>query len=356
VITNGNNSPTPVTVVDAQDLLASNPGTIGDAMNSLPVFSGSNGQISNPNPGIGSGGGGNGARNSLNLRNLGEARTLVLLDGHRVPSTTSTNVVDDGIDRSGNQPVDASLAVLKFETLSGEPIAFVLNYGIEPVVAMASPTEISGDVPGATSRYIEDEFADKAVAIFTIGPAASPLYRVRPDPQSGTADVDRAHEIVGAMGTILGEEALAAAKDSKLTSTLRIAAAKRVLQCPGKNTTPFNLRTQCAYTPDSKLPACEFKDTDSDPVSLSMWLLKIGDVALVQADANVTSELGEKLRRASPVSNTLIVALNFGPARFVVDEASYPLNTYEATASGFKRGCAEQGFLGNALQMIDQLH
>jgi outer membrane receptor protein involved in Fe transport len=94
VITNGNASPTPVTVVDAQELLTANPGTIAQALNNLPVFSGSNGQTSNPNPGIGAGGGGNGARASLNLRNLGEARTLVLLDGHRVPPTTSTNVVD----------------------------------------------------------------------------------------------------------------------------------------------------------------------------------------------------------------------------------------------------------------------
>lgn len=94
VITNGNNSPTPVTVVDAQNLLAVNPGTIAEALNVLPVFSGSNGQVSNPNTGIGAGGGGNGSRASLNLRNLGEARTLVLMDGHRVPSTTSTNVVD----------------------------------------------------------------------------------------------------------------------------------------------------------------------------------------------------------------------------------------------------------------------
>ncbi len=94
VITNGNDSPTPVTVVDAQALLAVNPGTISEALNSLPVFSGSNGPTSNPNVGIGAGGGGNGARSGLNLRNLGEARTLVLMDGHRVPSTTSTNVVD----------------------------------------------------------------------------------------------------------------------------------------------------------------------------------------------------------------------------------------------------------------------
>ena len=260
----------------------------------------------------------------------------------------------DGIDRSGADPVDPSLGVLKFEGLSGDPIAFVLNYGIEPVVSMVARTEISGDVPGAASRYIEEEFDDKAVALFTIAAAASPLYRVRPQ-EDGKADVDRAHKIVTAMGTVLGEEALAAAKDAKVSSNVSIAGAKRVLQCPGKTTKPFNLRNQCAYTPDSKLPACDFKDTDTDPVNLSMWLLKIGDVALVQTDANVSTELAAKLRRASPLTNTLLVALNFGPVHFVVDEAAYPLNTYEATASRFKRGCGEEGLLDNTLQMIEQL-
>jgi hypothetical protein len=260
----------------------------------------------------------------------------------------------DGIDRSGDGTVDPSLGVLKFENLSGEPIAFVLNYGIEPVVGIAARTEISGDVPGAASRYIEEELDDKAVALFTIAAAASPLYRVRPQPQ-GNADVDRAHRILAAMGTILGEEALAVAKDVKVSSNVSIAGAKRTLQCPGKTTTPFNLRTQCAYTPDSKLPPCDFKDQDTEPVDLGIWLLKVGDVALVQTDANLSAELAQKLRRASPLSNTLLVALNFGPVHFVVDEAAYPLNTYEATASRFKRGCGEQGLLDNTLQMIEQL-
>jgi iron complex outermembrane receptor protein len=94
VITNGNNSPTPVTVVDAEQLLQMQPTTISDALNRLPVFSGSNDQLANPNAGIGAGGGGNGVASKLNLRNLGSARTLVLLDGKRIPPTTSTGIVD----------------------------------------------------------------------------------------------------------------------------------------------------------------------------------------------------------------------------------------------------------------------
>lgn len=263
----------------------------------------------------------------------------------------------EGIDRTGREPVDHSLDVIKFESLSGEPIALLMNYGIEPVVNMSSVNEISGDVPGAAARYVEDRLGGKAVAVFTIGPAGSPAYKPRLDPKLGRPDSNSAHTLMNAMGTLLGEEALATAEGiRKPSSDVKIAGARRTVRCPGKITTPLNLPNQCAYTPDSKLPPCrDFQDKDADPVDLSLWLLRIGDTALVQADANIVPALGEKLIHASPLANTVIVALNFGPVRFVMDDASYPLNTYEATATRAKQGCAEQGFLDSALQMIEQL-
>src|SRR5690348_8948697 len=54
VITNGNDSPTPVTVVTAQQLMEAHPGTVAEALNDLPSFSQTRGQFTNP----GSGGGG----------------------------------------------------------------------------------------------------------------------------------------------------------------------------------------------------------------------------------------------------------------------------------------------------------
>ncbi|MBC2665385.1 TonB-dependent receptor [Novosphingobium flavum] len=96
VATNGNSMPTPVTVVTAQDLVASKPTTLIDALNNLPVFSGSRGQQSNPIS-AGIAGAGSPASNQLNLRNLGAARTLVLFDGQRVAPTTIAGIVDADI-------------------------------------------------------------------------------------------------------------------------------------------------------------------------------------------------------------------------------------------------------------------
>ena len=94
VIKNGDSSPSPVTVINTEDLLTSKPGsTLAEALNTLPVFAGSRGSNSNPTT-AGSAAGGSGSANQLNLRNIGATRTLVLMDGKRVPPTLYNGAVD----------------------------------------------------------------------------------------------------------------------------------------------------------------------------------------------------------------------------------------------------------------------
>ena len=88
--TAGLNAPTPVTAVSAQDLQASAPSTIADALNNLPSLVQSGGQQNNS-------GSTSAGKNLLNLRGLGTTRTLILLDGMRFPSTSNTNAVDTNV-------------------------------------------------------------------------------------------------------------------------------------------------------------------------------------------------------------------------------------------------------------------
>jgi iron complex outermembrane receptor protein len=88
VISDAANSPTPLTVVTADQLEATTPTDISDGLNKLPEFYGSSSPrtISNASN--------NGAGNTLNLRNFGAQRTLVLLDGDRVAPSNSNGTVD----------------------------------------------------------------------------------------------------------------------------------------------------------------------------------------------------------------------------------------------------------------------
>jgi outer membrane receptor protein involved in Fe transport len=100
----------------------------------LPAFSGSRGSSSNPTT-IGSAAGGNGSANSLNLRNLGPTRTLVLMDGKRVPPTLFNGVVDvDIIPQALVERVDIVTggvsAVYGSDAISGV-VNYVMNHKLE---------------------------------------------------------------------------------------------------------------------------------------------------------------------------------------------------------------------------------
>ena len=130
VVTNGNNSPTPITVVSAQQALNVNPGTLADALQILPVFSGSRGSGSNPSA-TGSVGAGNGSANQLNLRNLGTQETLVLMDGKRVPPTLISGIVDvDSIPQLMVSRVDIVTGGAS-AVYGSDAVAGVVNYIID---------------------------------------------------------------------------------------------------------------------------------------------------------------------------------------------------------------------------------
>ncbi|HEY4370131.1 MAG TPA: TonB-dependent receptor [Steroidobacteraceae bacterium] len=86
----GYEAPTPLTVVGVQEMQSMATNNVADAINTLPVFSGS---IS---PGSTATTASTGASNinALNLRSLGANRTLVLLDGQRSVGATLSGLVD----------------------------------------------------------------------------------------------------------------------------------------------------------------------------------------------------------------------------------------------------------------------
>src|SRR6218665_3614634 len=126
IITNGNNSPTPVTAITTEQLQTTTPGNIYDALQKLPAFLPSGGQR------VASNGGTNGSGNYLNLRSLGSQRLLVLLDGHRLPPTSSdgsidTNILPQMLLKRVDVVTGGASAVYGSDAVSG-----VVNFIIDP--------------------------------------------------------------------------------------------------------------------------------------------------------------------------------------------------------------------------------
>ena len=88
----GFETPTPVSVLSAEDLNQTGLPNVGDAVNRLPEFAGSV-TSSNLSTNVSSGTAG---VNNLSLRGLGADRTLVLLDGQRVVSSAVAGTNNNG--------------------------------------------------------------------------------------------------------------------------------------------------------------------------------------------------------------------------------------------------------------------
>src|SRR6185369_7939668 len=130
---------------------------------------------------------------------------------------------------------DKTVVVLKFETLTGEPIAVHVNYAMHAIDYYMMAI-LSADFPGATSRYIEQAYNDKMVAVWSTGAAGdqNPLYlrvfnAARKAKDAADKDPDAAPALakavsdlnnwVDSMGRVMGEEVLRVMDATKRTST-----------------------------------------------------------------------------------------------------------------------------------------
>lgn len=275
-------------------------------------------------------------------------------------------------------PSDKTVAVMKFESPSGEPVALWFNYAMHPVNLYQSGL-VSGDYPAAASRHIEQIYGDRVVAMFTQGAQGdqNPLYlrastaamlerqgleyrgqplvrepteaELREGRRQPVALAPKAAEavnkVVEAQGIILAEEVLRVAHSLPAgTGEVRIAGAQKTITCPGRTRTNQGREGQPGTY------------TDGPDVTLLMRVLGIGTVGLVGVNAEVYNAIGQALKAKSPMANTVFVGLANGSAGsgYVVTDDAYGRYTFQVLGSRLKPGCAETAIPQAGVELLTQ--
>ena len=254
-----------------------------------------------------------------------------------------------------NGPSDKTVTVLRFEDLTGKPIALWINYGVHAVVMGPDNYQITGDLAGATSRFVEQHFlgndrprgdagmrvrlkpeeratGDGVVAIWTSGAAGDQ------NPVSTASGDD--FTLVDALGKVLGEAVLRAAADVKTTTDASIRGAQNVVTCPGRRVEP------------GPTPRAEYKFTDADPVNIRLTLLNLNDVALAGVSGEVFTLIAQRLARESRLKPTIMVTHTNGSSGYIPNDDAFEPVSYEVTASRLKPGCAENAIVNGVLELI----
>ncbi|MBC2665902.1 TonB-dependent receptor [Novosphingobium flavum] len=127
------NSPTPLTVLPADQFLKLQPTTAVDALALMPAMMGSQGTSSRPG-----GGQRNGAAAYLSLRNMGDLRTLILMDGQRVVPTINSNQAQ--VDAA----VVPQLLLKRVDMVTGGVSAVYGSDGVSGVINFVTDRDFNG--------------------------------------------------------------------------------------------------------------------------------------------------------------------------------------------------------------------
>ncbi|HEX4593190.1 MAG TPA: neutral/alkaline non-lysosomal ceramidase N-terminal domain-containing protein [Bryobacteraceae bacterium] len=266
-----------------------------------------------------------------------------------------------------NAPSDKTVAVVSFTTPAGDPIAAYVNYAMHAINGYLVGIT-SADFPGAASRYVEQAFDDKLVMVFTQGasgdqnpllmrPATNALASksgvkitgyelVRENVEAplregqvphGKLDpkiADRFERWIESEGQLLGEEVIRVMTNTRTRSgDIAIWGAQEKISCPGRQRTSTGREGEPGT----------YKD--GDPVNVRLGMLGIGDIALTTVNAEIYTMISQRLKKNSPMANTVVVTLANGRANsgYIPDDASFGHNTFQVLGSRLKPGCAEQG-------------
>ena len=93
---------------------------------------------------------------------------------------------------------------------------------------------------------------------------------------------------------------------------------------------------------------------DGDPVNIHVGVLTIGLTTLISVNAEIYTSIAQRVKKESPIANTLVVTLANGVANsgYVPTDEAYGHNTFQVLDTHLKPGCAENGIVNAALDLI----
>lgn len=271
---------------------------------------------------------------------------------------------------------DKTVAVVEFLTMNGEPIAVYMDYAMHPVSGFLAGFT-SADFAGAASRHVEEAFGDKPVVIFAQGASGdqNPLYlrtatnalasrshapitgyvmtreTVEAPIRDGKVNAgpldpqvrDELERVMDSEGVLLGEEVIRVMTNTdRLEASPSIAAEQKIVTCPGRKRT------------DTGREGKPGTYADVDPVEIRIGALRIGNIAITSVNAELYSAIGLRLKRESPVANTVMVTLANGRADsgYVPNDTAFGALTFQVLGSKLKPGCAETAIVNGLLDLI----
>jgi len=277
---------------------------------------------------------------------------------------------------------DKTLAAVKFETPAGSPIAILFNYAVHSnSMAGAQNNIIHGDIAGNAEKFVEHQYNDKVVALWSMGAAADEYPKFNGD--MGQLDDNASPfapiEIQGAM--IGGEVIKVIKRTTEMTDTVTLYAAERAVPCEmnvqqasqgapggqggpnpqggqggqggpggqggqGGQGGPGGQGQQQQVSAKKLLP----DPKPGDKLDIHLGLIRLNQLAISGVSGEVGSQIFVHLKQVSPFPNNIMITLSNNRDGYIPDDAGW--DHQGPSGQAFVRGCAEKAIVNNLVEMM----
>ncbi|MCC8045952.1 MAG: neutral/alkaline non-lysosomal ceramidase N-terminal domain-containing protein [Clostridiales bacterium] len=255
--------------------------------------------------------------------------------------------------RNMNGYSDKTLSVIKFTDLEGKLIAAFLNHpthatNIYMLKDIDHKAKTSGNFTGIACRFVEEHYGNGAVAMWTSGAAGNqnPLlshglqyeypdgWTTQMQYPDGTGYMQMEY-----MGRCHGADCCQAIDAiTRMTDRMPVSHEVKEIDLPANQCVEewppkdFSIvrnggqgERDYASVPYGQIPAPAKvpEMRPGEPRELYLHLLKMGNIALLFANAEIFAEIGRDMKAASPMKNTIIVTHHYGKkCNYIFDRTS----------------------------------
>lgn len=240
---------------------------------------------------------------------------------------------DGGIwlGRASDKPCDHTVNIVRFDDFNNHTLAVLINWPCHATTSGPDNTQITGDWPGAASRFFNRQAGDEVVVAITAGASGdiNPIY----GPGNDFNEIE-------AVGYHVGKTAWETYKQISTFPVGSVEAIHTSLVMPGKKPGKDSF-PQKVY--------------ESGPdVEISLTTFRIGHLVLAGISGELMHEIGIEIKRQSPYKNTVVVTHCNGSSGYICTDKAFTEGGYEIKVTRLMPG-AEMPLTSQVLQMINNL-
>jgi neutral ceramidase len=216
-------------------------------------------------------------------------------------------------------PVDRRIGIIRIDHEDGTPLVVISNYPIHGTVLSGANLEISADVPGVVSEYVEQMIGVPLVFINGALGNLAPVYSVYANARAGHLNQFR---------VLLGDKILEAFRDVKSTTAdVTLKTGSLIVETPRKAGMGWTSDLE-DYTRTTR--------AGENIIRLPVRFMKINeDVAIWGAPIELFCEISNDIRDHSPFPYTFYFGLTNGWLGYLLPEQEYKHGGYEPTDSPY---------------------